>query len=112
MSKSQPGSRSTSPSSRLSYYSNIPSSKTPANKRRTSATSRDTSPTRTPAYERKLSTGSSASRRNYMVNSDLDLSNRILHQNDEEMIENAFMMHTTPRKKFYDDQSDESETSR
>ena len=46
------------------------------------------------------------------MNSDLDLSNKILHHNDEQMMENALLVHVTPRKKYYDDHSDESETSR
>ena len=115
VSKSQPGSRSTSPSSRLSYYSNAPSSdnRNRTRTRKLSVTSREQSPSRTPAYERRLSNSSSASRnRNYMINSDLDLSNnKILHHNDEQMLENALLMSFTPRKKYYDDQSDESETS-
>ncbi|KAJ6224538.1 hypothetical protein RDWZM_003083 [Blomia tropicalis] len=115
VSKSQPGSRSTSPSSRLSYYSNAPSSdnRNRTRTRKLSVTSREQSPSRTPAYERRLSNSSSASRnRNYMINSDLDLSNnKILHHNDEQMLENALLMSFTPRKKYYDDHSDESETS-
>lgn len=48
-----------------------------------------------------------------MINSDLDLSNKkILNHNDEQMFENALLKNVTPRKKFYYDQSDESETSR
>ena len=119
VSKSQPGSRSASPSSRLSYYSNIPSSESrnrALRSRKLSTTSREQSPTRTPAYERRLSSSSSASRnhRNYMMNSDLDLSNKkILHHNDEQIFENALLVHTSSaRKKYYDDHSDESETSR
>lgn len=116
VSKSQPGSRSTSPSSRLSYYSNIPSGDSRGKPRRKSgAISREQSPTRTtPAYERRLSNSSSASRtRNHLMNSDLDLSNKLasLHHNDD-LLDNSFVMHGTPRKKFFDDQSDESETSR
>src|SRR5699024_7222631 len=47
-----------------------------------------------------------------MMNSDLDLSNKILNHNDEQLMENALLANVTPRKKFYDDHSDESETSR
>lgn len=115
---SQPGSRSASPSSRLSYYSNIPSTDTQNRTPRTrklSVTSREQSPSRTPAYDRRLSNSSSASRstRSYLINSDLDLSNKkILNHNDEQMFENALLTNVTPRKKFYYDHSDESETSR
>lgn len=48
-----------------------------------------------------------------MINSDLDLSNKkILNHNDEQMFETALLTNITPRKKFYYDHSDESETSR
>lgn len=80
-------------------------------------TSRDQSPARIHRFERKLSSSSTASRsKSYLTSSDLDLSNRMLQQSDEQIIQNAFanQLHVTPRKKYFihDDQSDESETSR
>ncbi|UXI17982.1 hypothetical protein NH340_JMT03925 [Sarcoptes scabiei] len=121
VSKSQPGSRSASPSNRINCYSTPASGSalsTSASKtKRTSLTNRDQSPIRSAAhrFERKLSSTGSATTggrsKSYLTSSDLDLRNRILHQNDEQRIENAFAMHVTPRKKFFDDQSDESETS-
>lgn len=134
VSKSQPGSRSASPSSRLNAFcsnsgtgSSIPHSRyqTPSSTRtkRTSITSRDQSPasrtnnsSHSQRFERKLSSSSTASRtKSHLTSSDLDLAhnNRILRPNEhEQMIENAFLMHATHRKKFFDEQSDESDASR
>ncbi|XP_075676762.1 CLIP-associating protein isoform X3 [Dermatophagoides pteronyssinus] len=133
VSKSQPGSRSASPSSRLNAFcsnsgtgSSIPHSRyqTPSSTRtkRTSITSRDQSPasrtnnsSHSQRFERKLSSSSTASRtKSHLTSSDLDLAhnNRILRPNEhEQMIENAFLMHATHRKKFFDEQSDESDAS-
>ena len=44
------------------------------------------------------------------MNSDLDLSNKMFHQDDD--LQDNFLLPMSNRKKFFDDQSDESETSR
>ncbi|KAH9526433.1 CLIP-associating protein 1, variant 2 [Dermatophagoides farinae] len=133
VSKSQPGSRSASPSSRMntfgsggsgtgniiqtnSRYQTPPSS---TRTKRTNITSRDQSPasrtnnsSHSQRFERKLSSSSTASRtKSHLTSSDLDLAhnNRILRPNQhEQMIENAFLMHSTHKKKFFDEQSDET----
>ncbi len=142
VSQSQPGSRSTSPSSRYNYYTSVQPDGRMQRVRRKSgipmSTSRDTSPTRIgtgiASMERRLSSGSSGHRARYERTSSSDrqqlqqhqqpptlMAERILQQSQEAEValENALRttnVNSSPRKKFnaFDvfDHSDESETSR
>ncbi len=127
VSKSQPGSRSASPSSRLNYYTSMQSDSRGHRVRRKSgiptSTSRESSPNRSgiagyASMERRLSGGNR--NRHYMANNSSErqtplMAEKILQQSQEAeaALEDALIV-TSPRKRYnaYDDQSDESETSR
>jgi CLIP-associating protein 1/2 len=126
VSKSQPGSRSASPSSRLNYYTSMQSDSRGHRVRRKSgiptSTSRESSPNRSgiagyATMERRLSSGNR--NRHYMANNSSErqtplMAEKILQQSQEAeaALEDALIV-TSLRKRYntYDDHSDESETS-